>query len=343
LAMAEPLIRVQGDGIAARCSLQLLQQQGAADAVGEGGRPKLPALVISQSTQGLLADIFRAKDLLQGLPTIRKRFVAWGSGEPVVLPHSAVVASEHILLERLRARNTGTMDRKVPDPLWTIIASRTVDKSPVEMHFGSRNASVREVELIPEAEPDACWVESVENGWLFLVATGDGRASLISAGDETEQLLDKSRLAARQVRKVDNRVVAEFPVYPRILSNLCGSGWLACGTAAMSFDPLCGEGAGHAAREAILACAAVRAILAGESAAEVLTEYSLRLMLGFLRHLENCRDFYLRDSPSAFWSSELRLIEQGIAWAKDRLSAAPPPKFRLMGFALERNHPAERT
>ena len=341
--MAEPVVRVQGDGIAARCCLQLLQQEGATDAVVKRGRPTLSALVVSQSTQGLLADIFQAKDLLHGLPTIRKRFVAWRSGEPVVLPHFAVVASEDILLERLRARNTGTLDRTLSDPLWTIIASRSVNNAPVEMHFGSRKAAVREVELIPEAEPDACWVESVENGWLFLVATGNGRASLISAGDETEQLLDKSRLAARQVRKVDKRMVAEFPVYPRILSNLCGAGWLACGTAAMSFDPLCGEGAGHAAREAILACAAVRAILAGESAAEVLAEYSLRLMLGFLRHLESCRDFYLRDSPSAFWSSELRLIEQGIAWAKDWLSAAPPPRFRLIGFALERYHPAERT
>jgi hypothetical protein len=308
----------------------------------EGGRPTPPALVISQSTQVLLTDIFQTKDVLQGLPTIRKRIVAWGSGEPAVLPHSAVVASEHILLERLRAQNAWIPDRALPDPLWTIIASRPMDNSPVEMHFGSRNASVCEVELIPEAEPDACWVESVENGWLFLVATGNGRASLISAGDETEHLLDESRLAARQVRKVNDRVIAEFPVYPRILSNLCGSGWLACGTAAMSFDPLCGEGAGNAAPEAILACAAVRAILAGESAAEVLTEYSLRLMLGFLRHLENCRDFYLRDSPSAFWSSELRQIERGIAWARDWLSAAPPPRFRLMGFALERNRPAER-
>jgi hypothetical protein len=104
----------------------------------------------------------------------------------------------------------------------------------------------------------------------------------------------------------------------------------------MSFDPLCGEGAGNAAREAILACAAVRAILAGENTREVLAEYSLRLMLGFLRHLENCKEFYARDVSDAFWSSELELIEQGIAWSKSQLQTGSRPRFRLVGFGLER-------
>ena len=31
-----------------------------------------------------------------------------------------------------------------------------------------------------------------------------------------------------------------------------GSGWLACGTAAMGFDPICGDGTGYAVREGIL-------------------------------------------------------------------------------------------
>jgi hypothetical protein len=104
----------------------------------------------------------------------------------------------------------------------------------------------------------------------------------------------------------------------------------------MSFDPLCGEGVGNAAREAILACAAVQAILAGESAPEVLAEYSLRLMLALLRHLENCREFYHREAANPFWSSELRLIEEGMAWTKRQLNAGPRPRFRLVGFGLER-------
>jgi len=338
--MAERTILVRGSGIAAYCCLQLLQRQGTTVAAGETKLPKLPAILISPSTQKLLADIFQSKDMFEGLPSIQKRIVAWGAGaggscEPVVLPHSAIVASEQVLLERLKERTTGVTQAAPIDPAWTIFAGRPAVSLPDERHFGTRMAFVGEVELTDEAERDACWVESVDCGWLFLLATGNGRGSLISVGGSTEQLLEKSRLAARQVRKMDG-AVAEFAAYPRITSSLCGDGWLACGTAAMSFDPLCGEGAGNAAREAILACAAVQAILAGESAEEVLAEYSLRLMLGFLRHLENCREFYVRDTSNAFWSSELGLIEEGIAWTKSQLNAGSRPRFRLVGFGLER-------
>jgi hypothetical protein len=253
----------------------------------------------------------------------------------MVLPHSAVVASEETLLERLWA-HVGHVSEGVPsDPVWTVVTAKPARDLPPQMHFGSRTAFVREVEFTDEAERDACWVESVESGWLFLLASGNGKGSLISVGGRTEQLLQKSRLIGPQVREPEDKFF-EFPAYPRILSSLCGKGWLVCGTAAMSFDPLCGEGAGNAVREAILASAAVQSILAGQAVEEILAEYSLRLMLGFLRHLEHCREFYRRGCSTAFWSSELALIEQGIAWTKGQLSNAGHPRFRLIGFGLER-------
>jgi hypothetical protein len=340
--MPERSILVLGSGVAARCCLQLLQRQGASVAVEGTESPKLPAILINPSAQSLLADIFQAKDLFDGLPRIQKRIVLWSSGsgglgaaEPVVVPHSGVVASEQVLLERLKKRAAAVVQSARGEPGWTIFTGKAGASLPREMHFGSRLALVGEVELTDSAQQDACWVESVESGWLFLLATGHGRGSLISVGGSTEELLEKSRLVAQRVGKMDG-VVGEFAAYPRITSSLCADGWLACGAAAMSFDPLCGEGAGNAAREAILACAAVNAILAGESAAEVLAEYSLRLMLGFLRHLENCREFYVRSITNAFWSSELRLIEEGIAWTRSQLNARPRPRFRLVGFGFER-------
>jgi hypothetical protein len=333
--VAERTILVRGSGIAARCCLQLLQGQGSSVAVGATKSPKLPAILISPSTQSLLADVFHSRDIFEGFPSIRKRIVAWGAVEPVVLPHSGVLVAEEVLLERLKERTGEREEHEPVDPVWTIFASKPGEYWPEEKHFGSRMALVGEVALTDEAERDACWVEAVDQGWLFLLSTGNGRGLLISVGGTTEELLANSRLAARQLRKV-YEVGAEFAAYPRITSLLGGEGWLACGTAAMSFDPLCGEGAGNAAREAILACAAVQAILAGQNAREVLEEYSVRLMLGFLRHLESCKEFYLRDVSSAFWFSELERIDQGIAWTKSQLQAGPRPRFRLVGFGLER-------
>jgi hypothetical protein len=340
--MAGRFTLIRGNGIAACCCVRLLQQQGCFAVFADAKRAKLPAILLSESTQNLLTDVFQSTDLFEGLPKIRKRIVAWGDAEPIVLPHSALVASEEALLERLWAHVGHVSGGAAPDPVWTVMTARPANDLVPQMHFGSRTAFVREVELTDEADRDACWVESVENGWLFLLALGNGKGSLISVGGRTEQLLQKSRLIGPQVRELEDKFF-EFRAYPRILSSLCGKGWLACGTAAMSFDPLCGEGAANAVREAILASAVVQSVLAGHAAEEILAEYSLRLMLGFLRHLEHCREFYRKGCSTAFWSSELALIEEGIAWTKSQLSDAPHPRFRLVGFGLERIDSLGRT
>jgi hypothetical protein len=333
-------IGIRGGGIAALCCRKLLGGQGVLLGSDEP-RPRLPAVLVSPSTQNLLTDVFQALDLFAGFPLIRKRVVAWGRGEALELPHSGVVASEESILERLRSRMPGENDGRAAeagDPAWSIVSAAPIAVASTEMGFGSRRATVSEVQLGTAVERDTCWVESAEEGWLFLLATSDGVGSLITVGGPAERLFEQSGLVARQVQSVKS-ATAEFAAYPRILAELCGEGWLACGSAAMSFDPLCGEGAGNAVREAILACAAVRAILGGEPEKDVLEEYRLRLTLGFLRHLENCREFYAGRANSAFWTAEFAQIERGILWTQSRLAATANPRYRLVGFELERARP----
>jgi hypothetical protein len=351
--VAERPIRVEGSGIAALCCLQLLKTKRytALPAIAKSSR--LPAILISPSTQKLLADIFCATDLFDRFPVIRERVVAWGSGEPVRLPHSGVVGSEKALLDRLNAKlgeRSGPVDvteasSNESPRRWTIFTalgsqSQARETGFVEQphrHFGSRMATVREVELAESAPTDTCWIESVEDGWLFLLPIGARKGSLISVGRENHAgLLAKSRLVGQWVRSTDDTRVAKFAAYPRIATRLGGPGWMVCGSAAMAFDPLCGEGAGNAARETILACAAVGAMQAGEPSEDVLAEYEMRLRLGFLRHLENCREFYTQASRDEFWDGELRAIDEGIAWTKGELKGGPGPRYRLVGFGLER-------
>jgi hypothetical protein len=340
--MAKPGVVVRGEGIAAVCCEHLLRMRGCRVATDGGGFAKWvasPTILVSQSTQKLLADIFESKDLFDGLPEIRKRVVAWDGGQSEALPHSAVVAPAGMLLDRLRARLTDTGVRTSGEDGdradWTIVTDRAPKDSAEEMHFGSRMALVSEVELAQAAEQDACWAEAGEQGWLFLLATGAGKASLICVGGGAKELLAKSRLVGPQVSELGESL-GEFAAYPRTTAYLCGARWLACGSAAMTFDPLCGEGAGNAAREAILACATMRAIAAGESSEELLREYSWRLRMGFLRHLENCREFYRREGTGAFWASELELLERGIVWTREKIRGLGRPRFRLVGFDLER-------
>jgi 2-polyprenyl-6-methoxyphenol hydroxylase-like FAD-dependent oxidoreductase len=145
---------------------------------------------------------------------------------------------------------------------------------------------------------------------------------------------------ADQILEVEDTIGA-FPAYPRILDPLYGIGdgeasWIACGTAALGFDPICGEGVGHAIREAILVAAVIDAIANHFPVTEVLEHYSSRLLAGFFRHLTACQDFYSAARQSDWWDEELQLIKNGMQWTRDQMTKRKPPSYRLAGFDLER-------
>jgi hypothetical protein len=156
-------------------------------------------------------------------------------------------------------------------------------------------------------------------------------------GSPVESLLAQSRLVAKGVT-ISGVTQAAFPAYPRIVDPVCGPGWLACGTAALAFDPLCGDGTGYAVREAILAAAVIRAAASGGAVDRLLAHYRARLIAGFLRHLELCRSFYISGSAGPWWETETRALEEGIAWCGRALPPVNPFGYRLNGFDLEPIH-----
>jgi hypothetical protein len=325
-------VTVRGDGVAAACCVRSLTAHPLPVSMVVGGRPKLSAVLLSESTQSLLRDLFADRMLFQGLPRISKRVVAWGQdAQPVVLSHSALVISEQELLERLWARVPKPPEEAQDAAAWEIISSRTEPSAREEMRFGSRIAFVSEVQLRLTADREACWAESLDAGWLFLFPVHETSACLISVGQPAESLLGQSRLIAPQL-DTPIRSGAQFAAYPRVLSELCGSGWLACGTAAMGFDPLCGEGVANAVREAILASAVVRAATQGGDVNGLLAHYNSRLMRGFVRHLQVCQHFYATGGTGPFWSAELQLLHQGIEWFNQNLKI--DERYRLTGFEL---------
>jgi hypothetical protein len=327
-------VLVRGDGVAAACCVRSLSACDLPVSILRAGRPKLSAILLGEATQSLLTDLFMDQKLLQGLPCIRKRVVAWGPGsQTTVLPHSALVISEHDLLERLWARIQKPIQEPRDTAAWEIISSRMENPGRDERRFGSRSAFVSNVQLKTDADRESCWAESLDDGWLFLFPVHGASACLISVGGPAPLRIAQSRLIADQV-EAPITSAAEFPAYPRILSELCGSGWLACGTAAVAFDPLCGEGVANAVREAILASAVIRAAVQGSDVESLLAHYNSRLMNGFLRHLQMCHHYYSTGGTGSFWSSELQLLQLGIEWLSERLHPRPSPRYRLVGFEL---------
>ena len=97
-------VSIRGGGIAACCCTRLLRLAGFEVAARQVDRPKLPAIMLSETTQKLLQDVFDSRDLFSGLHHIRRRAVLWReNAEPVMLPHSALVVSEEVILNRIQS------------------------------------------------------------------------------------------------------------------------------------------------------------------------------------------------------------------------------------------------
>jgi hypothetical protein len=328
-------VLICGDGIAASCCLRLLRHAGLGVAIDALRRPKLPAVMLSETTQHLLRDVFDREDLLAGFPRIRRRVVAWGpGGEPRVLPHSAIVLSEKELLDRIQQKLGPGEETKFDQPDWTVFASNPLPPSCVDYHFGSRLAAASAVVFQRGCDLEACWIESLESGWLFLLPSGEDSGWLLSVGDSAESLLLGSRLIKNQIREL-RPSRGTFPSHPKIALPLSGLGWLACGTAAVGFDPLCGDGVGNAIREAILVSAVIRAVAGGSDPDNVVAHYEARLLSGFRRHIALCLEFYKSGRSGHWWDRQVNELERGLAWCSYQLAQSDASRYRLNGFTLE--------
>jgi flavin-dependent dehydrogenase len=329
-------VAILGGGVAACCTARLLASRGYRFSCDRETRLTGPTLLINQSTCQLLADVFPdAGAAVRDGIVIRHRLVSWGQDtEPVHLPHYGIALHEPELLKRLWEQVDEPSAAMSPAPPWTVSCSWS-DMPSARFTFGTREAQAIRVTL-SDGEHDTCWVESLDTGWLFLLpSTGAGAAVLLATGAEPDVLLAESRLIAPLVDRLVDPAPARFSTSPGILYPPCGIGWLACGSDAMSLDPICGEGAGNSVREAILATAVIAAGERGVSALTLLAHYTARLLAGFVRHLNVSRNFYALGGTGDWWRLQVRDIDRGLAWATHELSLLPAPQYRLRDFELE--------
>lgn len=328
-------VAIKGSGLAACCSAALLMKAGFKLTGEPHASGKSPVLMLSQQTQRLLRDVFGCPNLYDGALPIKRRVVLWGrQSEPVELPHAGLVMPEATLLARLwSAIELETATSVAATANWTLISDRQKLTDVLQRDVGSRTAFTNSVQLSNTAARDACWVESVSSGWLFLIPSGGNGGSLVSVGADAESLLSESRLVSEQILSLQG-VTGCFPSHPRIGDRLGGPGWIACGTAAVAFDPIAGEGAGHALREGILAAAVIRAASRGLELQRLIDHYSNRILSGFLRHLQHCIRFY-ESLAGDWWQAQAQALNKGILWTENELSSRPGGFFRLNGFELE--------
>jgi hypothetical protein len=290
--------------------------------------------MLSEAAVALIRDVFERPALFHTAPRITRRVVSWGrSAEPVSFDHAAVVVSELELLSALEQEMDLADEQAGDEGDFTIFASRPLPPDAVEHCFGSRIATTAQIRLNEPGDSATCWIESLEGGWLFLIPNSVESGWLLSVGCPIQEVPGRSRLIAGRIAfRADSR--GQFPASPRIASPLCGPGWLACGTAAMAFDPICGDGTAHAVREAILAAAVVRAISNGGDVNDLLCHYQARLTAGFQRHLGASLDFYKSGNSGPWWDKELQFLKQGLEWCAGKLNGYGGFRYRLNGLEL---------
>jgi hypothetical protein len=285
--------------------------------------------MLSEPAVALMRDVFRLPSLFSDLPQITQRVVAWGDNAgPTALAHSAVVVSEQSLLESLGMHAEEFSASFQPD-FW-IYTSAPLPGPAAQNQFGSRRASAAQVACDGTA---TCYIESLDDGWLFLVPNARESTWLLGIGAPLEALAARSRVIAPRLSRID-LVPGEFSTCPRIASPPWGPDWLACGTAAMGFDPICGDGTAQALREAILACAVIRAIASGGDSDTLFTHYETRLTAGMQRHLALCADFYRAGGNGPWWKTAFESLVEGLHWCGTRIANATEPRYQLRGFEL---------
>src|SRR5262249_21966791 len=227
-----PMILLRGDGVAALTSGYLVQRAGFQLAMEHDSRIRLPALMLSASSQALFCDVLELPNVFSGLHRIEKRVVKWGApAEPIVLPHSAAIVSEQFLSENIAPKLVLASPASAGTVGWTIISSRRLPEAAVEYPFGQRMAAVAPVRLAKGSDAAACWIESVEDGWLFLMPDSRDSAWLISVGGRMDSHLETSRLVAGQVTH-GSAPPRGFPARPPIPGPPLGRRWPSCGTSA---------------------------------------------------------------------------------------------------------------
>jgi len=320
-------VAIRGSGMAANACAHLLKGAGLRVGQEPAYRPAVPSLLLSEAALALMRDLFARPDLFANAPRVRRRLVAWG-GAPVMVPHEAVLASDALVQAALAVSN----DAPMAAPGFTIYAAPPL---PVgELHvFGERDAVAARVRLRDAACREEGRVEAVESGWLFLVPADGDEGWLLGVGGAIDALLAQSRLIAPVVDPIGGSS-RPFRAAPRLHLPLVGDDWLACGTAAIGFDPICGDGTAQSVREAILASAVLTGIAQGGDRGALLSHYQAMLIAAMRRHLLLCAQFYADGGQGDWWRTQHEALMQGHHWCTGLLATLPEPQYALHGLRL---------
>lgn len=336
-----PKALIIGSGVAGLTCAYLLARQGWEIEIYKSSSRISPTLVLNDITCDLLQDIWQLEDKFwQNFYVLDRRRIRWGMEASVLnIEQLSMVINGNCLVKLLEKRllqvyKQGVYLNESPPKLdqanifdfghdWVVDAggrksaiAQNLGKGKRHM-FGRRCILSTEVKLSKGSHQTACWMETVADGWMFLVPLGEHRGLLQYmvpiVREEASQMLMHSVEASQTIKSlVDSFLssIAVFPAFPQMLSSLCSHQWIAVGDAAISFDPISGDGTGYAIRGAILATSVMNSIAFQNLANnQYLHHYTQRLQSTFVSHLKQCLKYYSAAFSSSTWKAETKPIQ----------------------------------
>lgn len=158
-------------------------------------------------------------------------------------------------------------------------------------------------------------VEAVDSGWFYSSPLPGSRFTIVLLTDSDiyrgnrDQQLQFWRRQFRQAKHIRAAFPESVESYPQRVFSACttfrnptrGRNWLIVGDAAMSFDPVSGQGIYQALAGALRATSAIEKYLRGDA---TLRSYDAWVQHSFTRYLSISRSYYLQEQrwrSSLFW------------------------------------------
>ena len=325
---------IAGGGPAPCAAVLALRRRGVAVrlSLGADDRISLP-LVLNEAAVGLLVDLSGGSAWLDQAHQLRRRVVRWGKEPARTVLEPAVSLPGAMLRERLLDIALRQLDAHDllddgadaakwmrGDENWLLYGDAGGAPSETQVErFGRRVMLSAEVALVRRAEPDICWMEGNANGWVFLAPVADGRAIVQASLPEPPSGCPAGALVAsiastRHIFRLVEALAGKVHVHctaPALRRPLGGSRWLAIGNAAMSLDPVCGDGTAQALRSGLLAAAIIATSQEGSDPRALIEHYDRRVARTFAAHLAACARLYDPAVFGAGWEREIAVLRQG--------------------------------
>lgn len=341
--MVQPLrVEVLGGGIAAATTAHLLAQSGVL-VRWEMDLPRRERIVtVPLSTVDLIEHLVGIS-VSDAVPSRRvtSRCVSWDDRDFSVMPLDTLVLDADALAVAIAqevpadaAANGGVQGLSAD---WTVTAGGR-RQGPYRMSAGTRKAVAGWIPFVPGFDDSATLVASVPQGWLFACPHPLAGVSIVVVSPGTYDAIAPAEVLAKAADFVWPGVVETVichtdcfvPAMPSFEPDCVERGRIAVGEAAITFDPLCGDGVGHAVRGALLASSVIIAIRDGGEPSQHLAHYRQRLAHAFLGHVRIAAAHYSTSWNSSIWSDDIAAMSELFT------VVATPEKFkyRLHGRRL---------